>query len=220
MPPPKFRPIPHSLWDGNPPLKDNTASDNLRQLNDTSQRDSEVHLASTAEILRLVETCYTEIYFSSATCPPKLSTCINLISDLRTDPAAPETTDAATDMLALTEAFSPEHVRLLHSKIYHSATALYAILSLQSPYAIPTSPELELSRARHARVLFFLLETGMATPRVKERMTWPQVVVWCRGREGERGDEEVCGGEARWDGERSGIGTAACGEGEGEGGVA
>ncbi|KAK3311094.1 fungal-specific transcription factor domain-containing protein [Chaetomium strumarium] len=36
--------------------------------------------------------------------------------------------------------------------------------------------QLELSRARHARQLFALLESGMSAPRVRKRMTWPLLV--------------------------------------------
>jgi vacuolar-type H+-ATPase catalytic subunit A/Vma1 len=51
-----------------------------------------------------------------------------------------------------------------------------------------SSPELELSRARHARKLFALLEQAMATPRVRKRMTWPLVVA---GVEAARAGREV-----------------------------
>jgi hypothetical protein len=77
----------------------------------------------------------------------------------------------------------------LISGVFHAAVALYAIMSLQSSGALPrASPALGLSRARHARHLFALLEDAMASPRVSKRMTWPLVIA---GVEAARAGREV-----------------------------
>lgn len=168
--------------------------------NTTSPHDDFFHVTHTPETLQLVATYYTESYFPSVAIPPPLFTEIILINDLRPQPPSPETTLAATALLARIESFSPstwsaarppafQDDWLLLSTIFHAAVALYAILSLQSSGALADdAPELELARARHARALFASLETAMATPRVKRRMTWPLVVA---GVEAARAGREV-----------------------------
>ncbi|KXX74089.1 hypothetical protein MMYC01_209856 [Madurella mycetomatis] len=138
-------------------------------------------------------------------CPRELVKEIILISALRSQAPSPETTRSAYDILARVEAFSPQEWTtttresfhddwLILARLYHAATALYCILSLQSsgafrdPHQMSPSPKLELARARHARHLFALLERAVATPRVRRRMSWALIVA---GVEASRASDEV-----------------------------
>ncbi|KAK4122880.1 hypothetical protein N657DRAFT_664693 [Parathielavia appendiculata] len=176
--------------------------------NTTSPRNDQLHLTSFPETLRIAETYYTEVYYPSISCPIPLFTVIIRINDLRTrhPTPSPETTLAATQLLARIESFSPETFtaakktfqpewRLL-SGMYHAAVALYAILSLESSGALPSSStELDLARARHARRLFALLDEAVTVPAACRRMAWPLIVA---GVEAARAGREV----QRWVGER------------------
>ncbi|KAK4034040.1 fungal-specific transcription factor domain-containing protein [Parachaetomium inaequale] len=174
--------------------------------NTTSPKNDQFQVATTPETIQLIQTFYHETYYPSVTCPPTLLTDIILINDLRSHAPSPETTRAAHLILARLESFSPETWSaaregfhddwLLLSSLYRAATALYAILSLQSSGALPcSSPELGEARARHARVLFALLEEAVAVPIVYKRMTWALVVA---GVEAARASAEV----QRWIGHR------------------
>ncbi|KAK0628375.1 fungal-specific transcription factor domain-containing protein [Bombardia bombarda] len=94
----------------------------------------------------------------------------------------------AKTLLHQIERFSPDdwadtknplfpEIFCLIGRIFHSTVALYCILSLQSVSLLPsTTPEIEVIRARHARILFVAMEKGLAVPQVRSCMTWPMVV--------------------------------------------
>ncbi|KAL2136158.1 hypothetical protein VTI74DRAFT_5211 [Chaetomium olivicolor] len=168
--------------------------------NTTSPRDNQFHVASTADALLLIRTYYTEFYYPAVACPPELFTELVHINDLRAQPPSPDTTRSAHAILSRLESFSPEDWSAKHrnhqeewlllSRAFHSSVTLYALLSLQSSAALPSSasPELDLLRARHARRLFSLLGNAMDTPKVRKRMTWPLIVA---GVEAARASREV-----------------------------
>ncbi|GAB1311461.1 hypothetical protein MFIFM68171_01671 [Madurella fahalii] len=173
--------------------------------NTTSPRDNQFQVASTEETIGLIDKFYTETFYPMVSCPGELVKEIILTSALRSQPPSPGTTRSANDILARIEAFSPQEWTaatresfhedwLLISGLYHAATALYCILSLQSSGAFPdpqqtsSSAKLELARARHARYLFAQLERAIATPRVRRRMSWALIVA---GVEASRASGEV-----------------------------
>jgi hypothetical protein len=97
-----------------------------------------------------VQTYFTETYYPAIPFPPELFKEVILVNSLRARDASPETTFAATLLLARIEAFCPETWSAtrppefqqdweLLSAIFHAATAIFAILSLQSSGALPSA---------------------------------------------------------------------------------
>ncbi|KAK4174203.1 putative C6 zinc finger domain protein [Triangularia setosa] len=171
--------------------------------NTTSPPNNQFQVTDTATTLRLAEDYYTEAYFPPMSCPTPLFIKLITINELRArDPWHPKMTQVALDILHQIERFSPEEwvsnidssvfadreEFLIIGRIFHASVALYCILSLLSSGTLIPTPEVEVSRARHARALFSILETGMATPRARKRMTWPLIVA---GVEAARADGDV-----------------------------
>ncbi|KAK0671461.1 putative C6 zinc finger domain protein [Cercophora samala] len=165
--------------------------------NTTSPPDNQFQIADTPTTLRLTKDYYTEVYFPPMSCPTPLFVNLITINELRAAGARepshhPQTTNqTALDLLAQIDRFSPEDWAsnlgsssvfakrdefLVIGRLFHASVALYCILSLLSTGALTPTHEVEVLRARYARVLFSILETGMATPRARKRMTWPLIV--------------------------------------------
>ncbi|KAK3984076.1 putative C6 zinc finger domain protein [Cladorrhinum sp. PSN332] len=166
--------------------------------NTTTSPTRQLHLTATKETLALIQEHYTEVYYPPVACPHPLLNEMVLINQLRSREPSTDTAQQGTEILTRIESFNPEEwasshktlqeTWLLMAKIYHDATALFCILSLQSSGIFRETPELELARAKHARELFGLIEAGTSTPKVKRRMTWALVVA---GIEAARAGREV-----------------------------
>lgn len=164
--------------------------------NTTSPASDQIRVTSSAQIIDLVSELYAMgIYPTLFPCAHYLFLDIISISYLRARGAQSNQSNEdlefqaqeARTLLDHVNAFSPEQWADTKSpefeaewrivaRIYHSAVTLYCISSLQSLGRLPSTPDLQTSRAKHRDRLMILLTEGLASPLLKKSLLWPLIV--------------------------------------------
>ncbi len=153
----------------------------------------QIEISHTAEDTTEDITGIYSLIFPYTLCPPELFTEMLMISQLRAKASAsillcnfdPDHVLEANDMLARIEAFSAEDWAqpgpmfndwLRVGKVYKSAVALYATLSLRSLIVLPQTPSLLDSQTAYGDVLLSNIRTALKSPRIAKFMVWPLIV--------------------------------------------
>ncbi|KAL4895286.1 hypothetical protein BDV59DRAFT_173596 [Aspergillus ambiguus] len=167
--------------------------------NTTCPPAQQVHIIQQNRDFNLIERIYCYGSFPGILCPPHLFVQIARVNQFRYNTGVlsiieDSTRDAAYRLLEDIEGFSPTEWAkssfcnqddwLLVGGIYQSAVIIYCIASLQSLSVLPSTSQLDATRAAHGHSLLSLLEKSLLMPQMKKCMLWPLVVA---GMEMERG---------------------------------
>jgi hypothetical protein len=144
------------------------------------------------DTLDFIRDLYSSSVYPTFPCPPSLFLDIITTNNLRFELASSTSIDESThtavvNLLDRINTFSPEdwvqsmdfRLRewLLVSRVYKYAVALYAMSSLSSTKALPSSPQQHAARSDLRQQLFLLLQEAAACPRAKSCVVWPLVVL-------------------------------------------
>ncbi|EAU36806.1 predicted protein [Aspergillus terreus NIH2624] len=159
--------------------------------NTTSPPSQQIHITSQNRILPLIEEMYGEGLFPALLCPPQLFIKIAEINQFRYETdrleiISDDTRDAAHRLLEDIERFAPQDWSdsapnnqedwLVLGSVYQSAVLIYCIASLQSLSVLPSTSELNATRAAHGHSLLNLLKKALLLPQMRKCMLWPLVV--------------------------------------------
>lgn len=159
-------------------------------------------------LVRIVSKHYISTQTANLICPPSLALIVVHVNRLRSlaiwhfpedEPTPPTPNELLQDIstLSVTEwadsvGDGAAEVQSL-GLIYHSAVALFCILSLQSIALVGETPVIEAQKAMHYDRLMEHLRAAALSPRLRTALFWPHVVAGVAAVRGSAGDRAFIG---------------------------